>query len=542
MDDRAVEFFLALQHAGITPGPPDGGMTAARNAACRRIACPPKGAPMTAQSNAADGNLLFTTGDSAFTVPDGLLIGGKQMDASDGARFAVLDPATEEAVASIASATPEDASRAVRAAAESMPAWAGAAPRHRAEVLRRAFDLMTARAEDFARLISIENGKALADARAEVSYAAEFLRWYAEEAVRVAGTLQTAPSGAGRILVTRQPVGVAVLVTPWNFPAAMITRKIGPALAAGCAVVVKPASDTPLTALALAALLTEAGVPDAVVNVVPSRRSGPVVSAMLAEPAVRKLSFTGSTEVGRALLAQAAERVINCSMELGGNAPFLVLAGADLDEAVAGAMIAKMRNGGQACTAANRFYVHSSVADEFSARLAKEMGGLRIGPGTEETTQLGPLINQAAIATVSALVTEAAGQGAKVLAGGYPLQRSGFFYAPTVLDRVPAGAGILREEIFGPVAPVVRFEDTADAIEMANDTEYGLVSYVYAGDLAEGLRVSERLESGMVGLNRAVVSDPAAPFGGVKESGLGREGGHEGLLEYTETKYVATQW
>jgi succinate-semialdehyde dehydrogenase/glutarate-semialdehyde dehydrogenase len=497
---------------------------------------------MSAQSNAADGNLLFRTEEPAFTVPDGLLIGGKQMDASDGARFAVLDPATGEAVSSVASATPEDASRAVRVAAEAMPAWAGAAPRHRAEVLRRAFDLMTARAEDFARLISIENGKALADARAEVSYAAEFLRWYAEEAVRVAGTLQTAPAGAGRILVTRQPVGVAVLVTPWNFPAAMITRKIGPALAAGCAVVVKPASDTPLTALALAALLTEAGVPDGVVNVVPSRRSGPVVSAMLAEPAVRKLSFTGSTEVGRALLAQAAERVINCSMELGGNAPFLVLAGADLDEAVAGAMIAKMRNGGEACTAANRFYVHSSVADEFTVRLAEAMGGLRIGPGTEETTQLGPLINQAAIQTVSALVTEAAGQGATVLTGGYPLQRSGFFYAPTVLDRVPAGAGILREEIFGPVAPVVRFEDTADAIEMANDTEYGLVSYVYAGDLAEGLRVSERLESGMVGLNRAVVSDPAAPFGGVKESGLGREGGHEGLLEYTETKYVATQW
>ena len=497
---------------------------------------------MIAQPGTERADQLPKSADPAFAVPDGLLIDGKSSDASDGARFAVLDPATGEEVASVASATPQDAVRAVRAAATAMPAWAAAAPRHRAEVLRRAFDLMTARAEDFARLISLENGKALADSRAEVAYAAEFLRWYAEEAVRVTGSLQVAPAGGGRIMVTRQPVGVAVLVTPWNFPAAMITRKIGPALAAGCAVVVKPASDTPLTALALAALLAEAGVPDGVVNVVPSRRSGPVVSAMLAEPAVRKLSFTGSTEVGRLLLAEAGQRVLNCSMELGGNAPFLVLAGADLDEAVAGAMIAKMRNGGEACTAANRFYVHDSVADEFSARLAEAMGALRIGPGTDEATQLGPLINPAAVETVSGLVADATGKGAKVLAGGHPLQRPGFFYAPTVLDHVPADAAVLREEIFGPVAPVARFTDTADAVAMANDTEYGLVSYVYAGDLAEGLRVSEQLESGMVGLNRAVVSDPAAPFGGVKESGLGREGGHDGLLEYTETKYVATQW
>jgi succinate-semialdehyde dehydrogenase/glutarate-semialdehyde dehydrogenase len=379
-------------------------------------------------------------------------------------------------------------------------------------VLRRAFDLMTRRAEDLARLISTENGKAITDARAEVAYAAEFLRWYAEEAVRMTGAVQTAPSGDNQILVLRQPVGVAVLVTPWNFPAAMITRKIGPALAAGCGVVVKPASDTPLTALALGALLAEAGVPDGVVNVLPSRRSGAVVSAMLAMPAVRKLSFTGSTEVGRTLLAQAATHVVNCSMELGGNAPFLVLADADLDEAVAGAMVAKMRNGGEACTAANRFYVHSTVADEFSHRLAEAMSGLRIGPGTEEATQLGPLINPEAVESVGRLVAGA------------------------------AGADILRHEIFGPVAPIVRFDDVADAIAMANDTEYGLVSYVYSGDLAAGLRVSEQMDSGMVGLNRAVVSDPAAPFGGVKESGLGREGGHEGLLEYTETKYVATQW
>jgi succinate-semialdehyde dehydrogenase/glutarate-semialdehyde dehydrogenase len=486
--------------------------------------------------------LTYVPRDPAFTVPDGLLIGGKELDASDGARFAVLDPATGDTVASVASATPQDAERAVDAAEQAMPAWAAAAPRHRSEVLRRAFDLMTARTEDFARLISLENGKALADARAEAAYAAEFLRWYAEEAVRAEGTLQTAPSGAGRILVTRRPVGVAVLVTPWNFPAAMITRKIGPALAAGCAVVVKPASDTPLTALALGALLTEAGVPDGVVNVLPSRRSGPVVSAMLARPAVQKLSFTGSTEVGRTLLKEAADRVINCSMELGGNAPFLVLADADLDEAVAGAMIAKMRNGGEACTAANRFYVHSSVADEFSRRLADAMSQLRTGPGSDEETQLGPLINPAAVQTVDGLVADAVARGAQVLAGGRPLAGPGCFYAATVLDKVPADAGILREEIFGPVAPIVRFDEVADAIALANDTEYGLVSYVYTGDLAEGLRVSEQLETGMVGLNRAVVSDPAAPFGGVKQSGLGREGGHEGLLEYTETKYVATQW
>jgi succinate-semialdehyde dehydrogenase/glutarate-semialdehyde dehydrogenase len=482
------------------------------------------------------------TASLALTIPDGLLIGGKHLDASDGARFPVLDPATGEQVTSVASATPDDAARAVAAAAQAMPAWDGLPPRHRAEVLRRAFDLMTERAEQFARLISLENGKAIADARAEVAYAAEFLRWYAEEAVRVTGTIQTAPSGANQILVLRQPIGVAVLVTPWNFPAAMITRKIGPALAAGCGVVVKPASDTPLTALAIGDLLAEAGVPDGVVNVIPARRSGAVVSAMLAMPAVRKLSFTGSTAVGRTLLAQAAERVVNCSMELGGNAPFLVLADADLDEAVAGAMIAKMRNGGEACTAANRFYVHSSVADEFSSRLAGAMSTLRIGPGTEEETQLGPLINPEAVKSVGRLVTDAAGKGADVLTGGHPVQRPGYFYAPTVLDRVPADADILRHEIFGPVAPVVRFDDVADTIAMANDTEDGLVSYVYTSDLAIGLRVSQQLDSGMVGLNRPVVSDPAAPFGGIKESGLGREGGHEGLLEYTEAKYVATQW
>jgi succinate-semialdehyde dehydrogenase / glutarate-semialdehyde dehydrogenase len=479
---------------------------------------------------------------TANTVPDGLRIGGKHVPASDRARFVVLDPATGDEIMSVASATPEDAADAVAAAEQAMPAWAATAPRQRAEVLRRAFELMTERAADFARLISLENGKALGDARAEVAYAAEFFRWYAEEAVRIQGMIATAPSGTNNIMVLRQPIGVAVLVTPWNFPAAMITRKVGPALAAGCSVVVKPASDTPLTALAIGDLLVEAGVPDGVVNVIPARRSGAVVSAMLAMPAVRKVSFTGSTEVGRVLLAQAAERVLSCSMELGGNAPFLVLADADLDEAVAGAMIAKMRNGGEACTAANRFYVHSSVADEFASRLAEAMSGLRVGPGTEETTQLGPLVNAEAVQSVSGLVTDAVGKGADVLTGGHPVQRPGYFYAPTVLDRVSADADILRHEIFGPVAPIVRFEDVADAIRMANDTEFGLVSYVYTSDLGTGLRVSQELESGMVGLNRAVVSDPAAPFGGIKESGLGREGGQEGLLEYTEAKYVAVQW
>ncbi|MEV7085575.1 NAD-dependent succinate-semialdehyde dehydrogenase [Streptomyces sp. NPDC093085] len=475
-------------------------------------------------------------------LPKELYIAGEWRTASDGERFDVLDPATGEAIASVASASAEDAARTVDTAAAALPAWAAASPRHRSDVLRRAYELLVARGERFAHLISLENGKSLGDARAEVAYAAEFFRWYSEEAVRVHGSVQTAPSGANRILVLRQPIGVAVLVTPWNFPAAMATRKIGPALAAGCSVILKPASDTPLTALAIADLLEEAGVPAGVVNVLPSRRSGAVVSTMLAMPAVRKISFTGSTEIGRTLLHAAADQVLSSSMELGGNAPFLVLADADLDAAIAGAMVAKMRNGGEACTAANRFYVHTSVADRFVQRLADAMGRLRIGPGTEEKTQLGPLINQAAVATVDGLVADAVDKGATVRTGGAALDRPGFYYAPTVLDNVPSSATILSEEIFGPVAPIVRFDDLDDAIEQANATEYGLVSYVYTRDLAEGLRVCEALESGMVGLNQGVVSDPAAPFGGSKQSGLGREGGHEGLLEYTETKYVATSW
>ncbi|MCW5252353.1 NAD-dependent succinate-semialdehyde dehydrogenase [Streptomyces sp. SHP 1-2] len=476
------------------------------------------------------------------TAPTELFIGGAWRPAGDGARFTVHDPATGEPVASVASATETDGVHAVEAAAKALPDWAATPPRERAEILRRAFESMRAEQEELARLIVAENGKALPDARAEVAYAAEFLRWYAEEAVRLSGTLGHAPAGGNRILVMRRPIGVAVLVTPWNFPAAMATRKIGPALAAGCTVVLKPASETPLTALAVAGHLQRAGVPAGVVNVLPSRRTGPLVTALLAHPEVRKISFTGSTEVGKHLLRQAADRVLASSMELGGNAPFLVLADADLDEAVAGAMIAKMRNGGEACTAANRFYAHSSISGEFARRLADAMGRLRVGPGQEDGTDVGPLVNERARAEMQEVVDEAVAAGATVLTGGRTPDGPGWFYPPTVLADVPADSAVLRREIFGPIAPVVTFDTVDEALDLANRCEVGLAGYVYTRDLALGLRVSERLEVGMVGLNRGVVSDPAAPFGGVKESGLGREGGHEGLLEYTESKMIATQW
>jgi succinate-semialdehyde dehydrogenase/glutarate-semialdehyde dehydrogenase len=475
-------------------------------------------------------------------LPLDLYVGGKLVPSSDGGRFDVLDPATGAVIASVADGSVDDGLAAVDAAAGAAATWAATSPRERSEVLRRSFDLMNRRSEDLAHLISLENGKALADARGEVAYAAEFFRWYAEEAVRASGSLMTAPSGANRIMVQQQPVGVCVLVTPWNFPAAMATRKIGPALAAGCTMVLKPASDTPLTALLMARILENAGVPPGVVNVLPARRSGAVVSAMLHDPRVRKLSFTGSTEVGRVLLREAADQVVNTSMELGGNAPFLVLEDADLDAAVDGAMVAKMRNAGEACTAANRFYVHAAVADEFGRRLAERMGALRVGPGTSEDTEVGPLVNEEAVQKVDELVRGARGAGGRVVLGGRRPDRSGSFYEPTVLVDVPADAEILTEEIFGPVAPIVTFTDEADAIRMANDTEYGLVSYVYTRDLARGLRVSEALDSGMVGLNRGLVSDPAAPFGGTKQSGIGREGGHEGMLDYLESKYVAVDW
>lgn len=486
----------------------------------------------------------LATGDQALLdwFPHQLFIGGTWRDASDGTRIDVLDPASGEAIASVASGTVEDGLAAVDAAEKALGPWAEMAPRERGEILRKAYELMTERAEDIARLIVLENGKALPDARAEVSYAAEFFRWYAEEAVRIIGSVQTAPKGANRIVVNHLPIGVSVLVTPWNFPAAMATRKIGPALAAGCSVILKPASETPLTALAVTQLLTEAGVPDGVVNVVPSKRSGPVVSAMLDDPRVRKLSFTGSTEVGRTLLAAAARTVVHCSMELGGNAPFIVFGDADVDEAVAGAMVAKMRNGGSACTAANRLYVHSSVAGEFSTKLAAQMQALPVGRGSDDGVALGPLINASSQAKVDDLVQRTVSLGARVLTGGKLPDRAGYFYPATVLVDVPANAPVLREEIFGPVAPIVEFEDEDEAIRLANDTEYGLVAYLYTSDLARGMRVSERLEAGMVGVNRGVVSDPAAPFGGFKQSGLGREGGHEGLLEFTESQYIAVSW
>jgi succinate-semialdehyde dehydrogenase/glutarate-semialdehyde dehydrogenase len=482
------------------------------------------------------------TVDVLAKVPTDLFIGGTWRAASDGGRFDVLDPATGNVLAQVADGSVDDGLAAVAAAAQAGPAWAATPPRQRAEILRRAWQLMTERAEEIATLISLENGKALVDAKGEATYAAEFFRWYAEETVRMDGMVTTAPSGANRIMVVHQPVGVCVLVTPWNFPAAMATRKIGPALGAGCTVVLKPASDTPLTALAMAQILDDAGVPKGVVNVVPARRSGAVVSAMVHDNRVRKLSFTGSTEVGRVLLKEAADTVVNTSMELGGNAPFLVFADADLDAALDGAMIAKMRNGGEACTAANRFYVEESVAEEFSRRLAERMGALKVGPGTEAGTQVGPLVNDAAVQKCDELVRGALDSGARALIGGAVPDRTGCYYDPTVLVDVPADAAILREEIFGPVAPIVTFTEEADAIRFANDSEFGLVSYVYTGDLARGLRVSEALEAGMVGLNRGLVSDPAAPFGGVKQSGIGREGGHEGLLDYTESKYIAVAW
>jgi succinate-semialdehyde dehydrogenase / glutarate-semialdehyde dehydrogenase len=481
---------------------------------------------------------------TGIEVPSGLYVGGEWGVAAGGAAFPVLDPATERPLAEAADGAPADALDAVAAAHGALPGWAATAPRQRAEVLRRAFELMTQRSEQFARLIVAENGKSLRDARGESAYAADFFRWYAEEAVRVEGSVMRAPAGGNRIVVTREPIGVSLLVTPWNFPAAMVTRKIAPALAAGCTVVLKPAEDTPLTALALAGLLAEAGVPAGVVNVVTTSRqaAGPAVAAMMSDPRLRKLSFTGSTAVGKLLLRQAAERVLSASMELGGNAPFIVFDDADIDAAVEGAMIAKMRGVGEACTAANRFYVHEAVADEFTAAFAARLAALKVGPGLEDGNEVGPLINEAARVKVAGLVDVATAGGASVVIGGRAPDRRGYFYEPTLIDGVGQGSGILDAEIFGPVAPVVRFTSETDVIRWANATVYGLVSFVYTRDLRRGLRVSEALEAGMVGLNRGLVSDTAAPFGGVKQSGLGREGGHDGLLEFTETKYIATDW
>jgi succinate-semialdehyde dehydrogenase / glutarate-semialdehyde dehydrogenase len=471
-----------------------------------------------------------------------LFINGDWRPAADGRTFAVYDPASEQVLTNVADGGAEDALAAVGAAANALPLWSARSPRARGEILRRAFDLMIERRDDLARLIVRENGKALRDAIAEVNYAAEFFRWNAEEAVRALGEVSLSPNGANHILVQLQPIGVSLLVTPWNFPAAMATRKIGPALAAGCTVVLKPASETPLTALAIADLLASAGVPAGVVNVVPATRSSVVVRQMLRDSRVRKLSFTGSTEVGRLLLAQAAERVVSCSMELGGNAPFIVLDDADIDEAVQGAIVAKMRNGGQACTAANRFFIQRGIASAFVERLVYAMSDLKVGNGLDAGVDVGPLVNAAARDKVHELVQDAVARGGRMRLGGAAAAGHGYFYPPTVLDRVPRDARMLREEIFGPVAPIVEFDDDVEAVRLANDTEYGLVSYLYTKDLRRGLALADRLDAGMVGLNRGLVSDPAAPFGGTKQSGIGREGGHDGLLEFLEKKYIAVEW
>ncbi len=475
-------------------------------------------------------------------VPTDLWIGGQWRKSSDSQRFDVIDPATEQAIASVASGSVADAQAAIDAAAAAFGPWAAKKPRERGEILRKAYDLIMRDAERLAKLITIENGKALPDSRGEVAYAAEFFRWSAEEAVRNLGQNGMAPASGARILVHHKPAGIAVLVTPWNFPAAMATRKIGPALAAGCPVVLKPASETPLTMLALMPILEEAGVPAGVVNVLPSRRSGAVVDHMLHDPRVRVVSFTGSTEVGRKLLHSAADNVLKTAMELGGNAPFIVFEDADVDAAIEGAMVAKMRNMGEACTAANRFYVHEKVADEFTTKLTAKMSALKMGNGLDDGVALGPLVNAEGRDKVIELVDDAVAKGAKVLTGGRAPDGTGFFYPATVLTNVPDGAKMLTEEIFGPVASLQTFTDEGEVVRRANDTIYGLVAYLYTRDMGRGLRVSEQLDFGMIGLNRGLVSDPAAPFGGMKQSGVGREGGHEGMMEFLETQYVSTNW
>jgi succinate-semialdehyde dehydrogenase/glutarate-semialdehyde dehydrogenase len=480
-----------------------------------------------------------------MTLPAGIatemFIDGKWTGGSGGS-FEVLNPSTGEVLCEVPRAGLDDLDRALAAAAAAQPGWAATAPRERAEVLRKAFEMMISQREEIAYLMALEMGKSLTDARGEVTNAAEFYRWFSEEAVRIDGQLRTAPSGANKILTMRRAVGVALLLTPWNFPAAMATRKIGPALAAGCTVVLKAAEDTPLTALLLAQILTDAGAPAGSVNVLTTDRPGEIVEAALADPRVRKLSFTGSTGVGRILLKQAADRIVNTTLELGGNDPFIVLDDADLDAAVEGAMLAKMRNGGQACTAANRFLVAESVADEFGRRLAQRMAGMRMGAGTDEDTELGPMVNARAVEGIADKVERSVAAGARALIGGERDGRPGFYYPATVLADVPRDSAVATEEVFGPVAPIIRVRDEDDALAIANASEMGLTGYVYTRSLARGLRVCERLEVGMVGLNRGVVSDPAAPFGGVKQSGLGREGGYEGIDAYLETIYIATNW
>lgn len=478
--------------------------------------------------------------DLLDSVPDGLLIGGAWRPAAAGATLTVEDPATGKTIKSIADAGAEDGMAALDAAVDAAAAWAATPARTRGEILRRAFDLLQERSEDFALLMTLEMGKPLAEARGEVTYGGEFLRWFSEEAVRITGRYGPNPEGTGRIIVSQHPVGPCFLITPWNFPLAMATRKIAPALAAGCTVVVKPAALTPLTTLYLARLLQDAGLPDGVVNVVTTSSSGAVSEPIISDPRLRKLSFTGSTPVGQKLLAQAAPGVLRTSMELGGNAPFVIFEDADLDQAVKGALAAKFRNIGQACTAANRFIVHSSVADEFARRVTAAVNDLVIGRGTESGVTIGPLVDDKAVAKAEALVQDAVARGADLATGGSRIDGAGSFFEPTVLTGVTPGSDILREEIFGPVLAIATFDTEDEAVALANDTEYGLVSYVYTESLSRGQRMIERLETGMMGLNVGVVSNAAAPFGGWKMSGLGREGGAEGIHEYLQTKYTLT--
>jgi succinate-semialdehyde dehydrogenase / glutarate-semialdehyde dehydrogenase len=476
--------------------------------------------------------------DLIASVPTGLLIGGSWRDSSDGGTLKVEDPSTGEILTEVADATVADGKAALDAAVAAQAEWAKVPPRDRGEILRSAFDKITERADDFAMLMTLEMGKTLAESRGEVTYGAEFFRWFAEEAVRVHGRYAVAPNGATRLVTMKAPVGPTLMITPWNFPLAMGTRKIGPAIAAGCTMVVKPAGQTPLSMLALAKLLQECGLPDGVLNVVTTSRTGDVMEPIIRDPRLRKLTFTGSTGVGRKLVEQSAEQLLRVSMELGGNAPFIVFEDADLDRAVEGAMLAKMRNIGEACTAANRFYVHESLVDEFGRRFAERMSALTIGRGTEDGVDVGPLIDAKARDGVAEMVEDAKAQGATVVVGGSRADGPGYFFQPTVVTGVPKTARVMQEEIFGPVAPIASFSTEEEVLEAANSTEYGLVAYVFTRDLSRMIRVSEALEFGMVGFNQGIVSNPAAPFGGVKASGFGREGGFEGIEEYLETKYV----
>ncbi|MCH5641182.1 NAD-dependent succinate-semialdehyde dehydrogenase [Gordonia sp. ABSL49_1] len=488
---------------------------------------------MTALAQRADVEAVLTR------VPTGLWIGGQAREARTGATFAVHDPAIGSVLTRVADAGVDDGLDALSAAAQCQREWAATPPRQRSEILRRAWELVTAQADDFATLMTAEMGKTLAESRGEVAYGAEFLRWFAEEAVRVGGRTTTAPSGNGRILVSKEPVGPCLAVTPWNFPLAMGTRKIGPALAAGCTVIVKPAEDTPLTMLLLASVLRDAGLPDGVLSVIPTMNAPSVVGALMSDARLRKLSFTGSTPVGRALIAQSGENVLRTSMELGGNAPFIVFDDADLDAAVEGAMAAKMRNGGQACTAANRFLVHNAVRDAFTAALTERVASMRVGAGAEADVDLGPIINARQRDRIADLVDRTISAGARIRTGGSVISGPGHFYAPTVIDEVGADAEISSAEIFGPVAAITGFDTEEEAIAAANNTEFGLAAYFYTRDLDRAARVASALEAGMVGVNRGIISDPAAPFGGIKQSGLGSEGGAEGIEEYLNTKYTA---